>query len=200
MAETRIDSRSMASLVHIPEIKRTSFREEMESALHKSASINLDESDSSLVTDVRVVESSEGIVIRNGAFGWFRDEPPVLQSIDITFKTSQLTMVVGPVASGKSTLLKAILGEVPVLSGSVTVADKLISFCDQTPWLRNATVQQNILGYSNFDSKWYSAVVHACALDDDFTQLPAGDQSLVGTNGITLSGGQKHRIASRYPL
>ena len=141
-------------------------------------------------------ENGDAINVVDASFAWKRSGPPVLRHINMNLKSSHLTMIVGPVASGKSTLLKAILGEVHNLAGSVCVASRDISFCDQTPWLRNTTVQQNILGFSSFDSYWYSAVLRACALESDLSQLPDGDQTLIGSNGITLSGGQKQRVVS----
>jgi len=69
-----------------------------------------------------------------------------------------------------------------------------MAFCAQTPWLVNKSIQQNILGQSLFDATWYTEVVRACALVEDFGSYPAGDRTLVGSKGITLSGGQKQRI------
>jgi ATP-binding cassette subfamily C (CFTR/MRP) protein 1 len=74
------------------------------------------------------------------------------------------------------------------------VSSTEVAFCDQTPWLVNGTVQKNILGYSNFDGLWYNSVIHACGLEEDISNLPLGDQSLIGSKGIMLSGGQKQRI------
>ena len=56
-------------------------------------------------------------------------------------------------------------------------------------------MQKNILGFANSDSEWYNAVMHACALDEDVRLFPLGDQTLIGSNGISLSGGQKQRLA-----
>eukprot|EP00118_Oscarella_pearsei_P023583 m.283834 g.283834 ORF g.283834 m.283834 type:complete len:70 (+) comp40673_c0_seq33:2574-2783(+) len=45
-----------------------------------------------------------------------------------------------------------------------------------------------------YDDQKYSRVIEACALQEDLAILPAGDQTEVGENGVTLSGGQKARI------
>jgi ATP-binding cassette subfamily C (CFTR/MRP) protein 1 len=142
----------------------------------------------------RKLSNTDAIVIRHGTFGWNSSEEHIFQDIDVTIKTSQLTMIIGPVASGKSTLLKAFLGETPSSKGFVHITSMEIAFCDQTPWLKNGTVQKNVLGFFNFDSLWYNAVIHACGLEEDLVALPMGDQSLIGSKGITLSGGQKQRI------
>lgn len=73
--------------------------------------------------------------VENGTFGWVRDGPPILQDINFTIKRSQLTLLIGPVASGKSTLLKALLGETPSSKGFVYVWRMNAAYSDQTPWL-----------------------------------------------------------------
>jgi ATP-binding cassette, subfamily C (CFTR/MRP), member 1 len=74
-----------------------------------------------------------------------------LEKFNLKIKSNQLTMVVEPVASGKSTILKAILGELRSILGTVTVASKEITYCDHSPWLSNATIRKNIIGFSFFD-------------------------------------------------
>lgn len=78
------------------------------------------------------------IEVTNGSFGW-KDDRDVLHNINITIPQGQSTFIVGPIASGKSTLCHAFLGETP------------IGFCRQTPHLTNGTVQQNIIGFSIFE-------------------------------------------------
>lgn len=139
--------------------------------------------------------SSDTILFQNASFSWNNLGAPALSNLNLKIKSNQLTMVVGPVASGKSTLLKAILGELKPTIGAVAVASKDIAYCDQSPWLRNGTIKENIIGFSPFDQVWYQTVVRDCSLEADLFQLPNGDQTPIGSNGITLSGGQKERVA-----
>ncbi|OBT89356.1 hypothetical protein VE02_01426 [Pseudogymnoascus sp. 03VT05] len=105
-------------------------------------------------------------------------------------------MIIGPVGSGKSTLIQALLGETVTHKGFITMGSiDSIAFCAQTPWLVNKSIQKNILGTSLFNGPWYRKVLTACALFEDLKNYPAGDRTLVGSKGITLSGGQKQRIA-----
>lgn len=134
--------------------------------------------------------------MRNGAFGWKPDGLPVVQNIDLAISRSQFTIIIGPVASGKTTLLKALLGETPSSKGIVHVSTLDFSFCDQTPWLLSQTVQKNVIGFARLNPEWYNAVINACALDEDISSFPQGDQTMIGSNGITLSGGQKQRLVS----
>lgn len=185
-AETKSDHRLMlnnsAAVTTVPELGATGDNIELQALRPAPASSSR--------------QSENAVIIRNGTFGWSASDVPILRDINCSIKASQLTMIIGPVACGKSTLLKAVLGETPSSQGFVYVSTKETAFCDQTPWLINGSVQKNILGFSNFEGPWYNAVVHACGLEEDFATFPRGDQSLVGSKGITLSGGQKQRLVS----
>jgi ABC-type bacteriocin/lantibiotic exporter with double-glycine peptidase domain len=145
---------------------------------------------------IEPLEHGQAIMIRNGKFGWKTEDSPVLQNINVSFPRSKLTVLVGQVATGKTTLLKAVLGETSTAEGIVKMCSLDISFCDQTPWLTNETLRRNITGFSHFDDMWYSTVIRACALEDDITTFTEGDQCIVGSKGIALSGGQKQRVVS----
>ena len=58
----------------------------------------------------------------------------------------------------------------------------------QDPWIQNATVRDNILMGAAADKERYSAVVAACALEQDLATLPKGDATEIGEKGVTLSG------------
>lgn len=92
-------------------------------------------------------------------------------------------------------MLKGLLGETPSSEGFIYTDTTEIAFVDQPPWIRNGTVQQNILGISLFEEAWYNQVVSACALLGDIAILPKGHATSVGSAGISLSGGQKQRLA-----
>ncbi|KAI1662286.1 putative ABC multidrug transporter [Daldinia decipiens] len=136
------------------------------------------------------------VTIKNGSFGWEPDKM-VLNNIDIEIPKSCLTMIVGPVASGKSSLCKALLGEMPYHRGTVTITSNLerVGYCDQTPFLSNSSIRENIIGYSPFDPERYAEVVDVTMLGVDFETLSLKDMTNVGSNGITLSGGQKQRVS-----
>lgn len=105
-------------------------------------------------------------------------------------------MFTGPVGCGKSLLLSAIAGQVKVAVGTIGVSSKEVAYCSQRPWIRNATIRENITGRNSFNSRLYRQVLYICALEDDLDQLPLGDRTLCGSDGCRLSGGQKSRIVS----
>ncbi|XP_029417476.1 multidrug resistance-associated protein 7 isoform X2 [Nannospalax galili] len=112
-------------------------------------------------------------------------------------KKGMLVGIVGKVGCGKSSLLAAITGELHRLHGSVAVLglSKGFGLATQEPWIQFATIRDNILFGKAFDAQLYREVLEACALNDDLSILPAGDQTEVGEKGVTLSGGQRARIA-----
>ncbi|NWZ53967.1 MRP7 protein, partial [Haliaeetus albicilla] len=116
---------------------------------------------------------------------------------NLSVRKGMLLGVVGKVGSGKSSLLAAITGELIKQGGQVYVCDLEQGFglATQEPWIQFTTVRENILFGRAYDARLYEEVVEACALSEDLNILPAGDQTEVGENGVTLSGGQKARIA-----
>ncbi|TDZ36526.1 ABC transporter atnG [Colletotrichum spinosum] len=141
------------------------------------------------------------VSFRGDSFGWKKDQP-VLHDITVDMPRNAVTVVIGPVGSGKSSFLGAILGELVPMSPTAahsTVGYSpergRVAYCSQSPWLENGTVRQNILGVSLYDPKWYDTVVSACGLEADLQALQKGDYTLVGSKGVNLSGGQKQRIA-----
>ena len=56
-------------------------------------------------------------------------------------------------------------------------------------------MRQNILFGAPLEEERYQAVLTACALQHDLTLWPAGDRSLVGERGVSLSGGQRARVS-----
>ncbi|KAM5374183.1 hypothetical protein ACJZ2D_006643 [Fusarium nematophilum] len=150
-----------------------------------------------LTTRQQVGIDGSHISIADGNFNW--GEKAVLSGINTSFshhENGSLTMVVGPVGSGKSSLLKAILGETSSSNGRVSLRSSEVAFCEQTPWVMNASIRDNVVAESRgFDSAWFDTVVSACDLKIDIARFPEGDQTMVGDKGVKLSGGQKQRLA-----
>ncbi|XP_055540741.1 ATP-binding cassette sub-family C member 4-like [Wyeomyia smithii] len=117
-----------------------------------------------------------------------------LSNVSIDFRKGILIGIIGPVGAGKSSLLQAILKELPIVSGSIVTKGKCV-YVSQEPWVFAGTVRQNILFGQPMEKDRYNSVVSACALLRDFEQLPDGDKTIIGERGAALSGGQKARIS-----
>jgi ATP-binding cassette, subfamily C (CFTR/MRP), member 1 len=136
----------------------------------------------------------QGIVFQNVSLSYGRDAKMVLNNINLNIPGGSLMMVAGPVAGGKSNLLKSILGDLTVRSGTCLVSPSK-AYVPQTPWTALGTVRDNILFGLPYDEDHYRQVIHACALEPDLKMMAGGDQMWIGERGGNLSGGQKQRIA-----
>ena len=160
-----------------------------------SCGYQLDDVGSRLVTRCSPsLNRRQEVIAQNLVLRWTQSGPPVLCSVDISIAWPGLTLIVGPPGCGKSTLLKAMIGEVPYMEGFVLDLSGNASYCNQAPWLPSATIRQNIIAFTPFDSIRYNRIIEACALTSDFQSIPNGDRSSLGGNGDGLSGGQRQRI------
>lgn len=141
-------------------------------------------------------QSGSAIKFSNADIAPVGGEEPVLRNVDLSIPRSSVTATVGASGSGKSTLLQSIIGEAKLLRGSIAVEEEAIGFADQTAWIRNMSIRDNIVAYTAYDEERYQRVIHACMLQDDLDHLPGGDSYVAGSNGGNLSGGQRNRIAA----
>lgn len=144
------------------------------------------------------------------------EERSMLRDVSLGFPEGKFSIVAGKTGSGKSLLLAAILGEVKLLSGTVEtpkpppeeeldqakpipqedwIIPSLTAFVSQTPWIETGTVRENIIFGLPFIESRYQGVLRACSLEKDVELLIDGDETEVGPKGVTLSGGQRWRVA-----
>ncbi|KAJ1301639.1 hypothetical protein OPQ81_008884 [Rhizoctonia solani] len=135
------------------------------------------------------------------------EQPFQLKDISVVFPEGVMSLVCGPTGSGKSSLLAALLGEMDCVEGQVylpkeptrlnekTGLPTTISYCAQQPWLEHKSIKDNILFGSPYDKERYEATLSCCALLPDLAVLEDGDQTEIGEKGVSLSGGQKARVA-----
>ncbi|KAA6379179.1 MAG: putative ABC transporter, partial [Streblomastix strix] len=144
---------------------------------------------------------------------------PTLKNILFTLPKGSLTMIIGSVGSGKSSIGSVLIGDIEQMNnikdeqnnnkynnnenqkdqliedikGDVRI-DGQIAYCPQIAWINNNTVRGNITFGSEYDEEKYNEVIRVCALEPDFQTLAAGDMTAIGEKGVNLSGGQKARI------
>jgi ATP-binding cassette subfamily C (CFTR/MRP) protein 1 len=119
----------------------------------------------------------------------------ILEDVNVTIPADKLTIIVGPTASGKSSLVGSMVGEADTREGSKVVRRGSMAYVPQDAWIQNATVRNNITFAHPFDREWYIDTLIACQLMMDLKQLKASDSTSIGERGINLSGGQKQRVA-----
>ncbi|KAL1410703.1 hypothetical protein Q8F55_001645 [Vanrija albida] len=120
-------------------------------------------------------------------------EPFIVRDLNLDIPRGQLVGIIGPVGSGKSSILQGLLGEMKRLSGSVAFGGR-IGYCQQSAWIQNATIRDNILFGQPWDEAKYWGVIARASLSRDLEILADGDLTEIGEKGINISGGQKQRI------
>lgn len=133
----------------------------------------------------------------------YPDGKNVYNDISFTAEPGQIIGVTGPVASGKSTFGRTFLCEYPY-EGSIryngcelrnaadNVRSGIISYLGHDPELFNDSVRNNVLLGDDYDVFEYLRVV---CMDKEVEAMEQGADTIIGSEGIRLSGGQAQRIA-----
>ncbi|KAG2498469.1 hypothetical protein HYH03_003722 [Edaphochlamys debaryana] len=120
---------------------------------------------------------------------------PSLSGINLSAKPGSLTMIVGGVGSGKSSVLSALVGQMgPPLEGQMALGGS-VAYVAQSAWIMNDTLQENVLMGAPMDPTRYRSALEVSQLGPDLAILPNGDLTEIGDRGVTLSGGQKQRVS-----
>ncbi|MCO5551431.1 hypothetical protein L7F22_004934 [Adiantum nelumboides] len=148
-----------------------------------------------IIQDHESITSDYVIRVEDASLSWHPEDLQctTLRALNIVIKRGEKVAVCGSVGAGKTSLLLALLGEMPRISGSVHLCGKL-AYVSQSAWIQSMTVRDNILFGESMDEARYKCVVHACALEDDMKSFTHGDLTEIGERGTNLSGGQKQRI------
>lgn len=153
------------------------------------------------------VESIDQVEIKNATFRYEDSLPPALRNINMVLRRGERTAVVGAVGSGKSTLVKLAAGILPPSDGEITVnnhALKDISIADyrsrvgyipQEATLFSESVKDNVSYGREFDSSSVNSALRMAQIKDEMHALPEGIDQMLGQRGLSISGGQKQRLA-----
>ena len=156
-------------------------------------------------TDVEIPNGST-VELRDVHFGYGAEE--VLHGVNITFREGTVNALVGPSGSGKSTIAKLIASFWDVGSGSITLGgadirslsaehyNKLVAYVSQDNFLFDTTVRENIrMGRPDASDADVEKAARDCGCYDFIKGLENGFDTVVGSGGSHLSGGEKQRIS-----
>ncbi|KAL7212552.1 hypothetical protein ACSBR2_015281 [Camellia fascicularis] len=136
------------------------------------------------------------ISVKDGYFSWdSKAEKPTLSNINLDIAMGSLVAVVGSTGEGKTSLVSAMLGELPPVADASVVIRGTVAYVPQVSWIFNSTVRENILFGSVFESARYEKAIDVTALQHDLELLPGGDLTEIGERGVNISGGQKQRVS-----
>jgi ATP-binding cassette subfamily C exporter for protease/lipase len=145
--------------------------------------------------------SVEGLIVNAPGGG-----SQILRSVSFSALPGQVLTVVGPSASGKSTLARALVGVWPAAAGAVRLdgvsvhswdkseLGRHIGYLPQDVELFDGTLAENIARFDDVDEAALDAAIDAAGLRTTVTALPLGAASPIGDDGATLSGGQRQRV------
>ena len=132
---------------------------------------------------------------------------PVLKGVNFAVKPGEVLVIVGPSASGKSTLARLMVGVWPAQAGKVRLdgADIFLWNKDELgPWigylpqdieLFDGTIAENIARFGEIDSEQVIAAATKAGMHEMILRFPRGYDTPIGEAGSALSGGQRQRIA-----
>lgn len=132
----------------------------------------------------------------------------VIRGVSMNIGAGQSVALVGPSGSGKSTLASLMARFFDVQSGSIKIGGAdvreiekteladTVSFVFQNSCLIKASILENVkLGRPNATDEEAVAALHAAQCDDIIEKMPQGVNTIIGTKGVYLSGGEQQRIA-----
>ena len=173
------------------------------------------------------INGEGGIQMKNGNFLWSKPSSasstsggsealPALCGADINVKGGDIIAVVGPVGSGKSAFIKALLGElepVPRLMVDASMGNSVatpaigavhdmthvtvrgdVGYCPQESWLSKGTLKDAVVFGRELDEVRYKMAIYDAGLDEDISSGSLSDDTEVGEGGASLSGGQRARV------
>lgn len=146
------------------------------------------------------VNSNTVLQIQNLAVQFDQTDSPFIKNFNLDVKNGESIAIIGPVAAGKSTLIKSIIGEVPITQGRIQFAASIpvnkISYVQQDPFILNESIENNMtLKSEHVDHVRLNEVIQSACLAYDLAQFPAGLNTEIGEKGVNLSGGQKQRVS-----
>lgn len=128
----------------------------------------------------------------------------MLRDISIDFALGDLNLICGPLGSGKTLLVQALLGEADLVGGQILaprsppngvftfaedhsiltkdswVIPSQVAYVPQAAWLQNSSIRSNILFGLPMDYERYQATIECCSLTKDLAALDDGDQTEIG--------------------
>jgi ATP-binding cassette, subfamily C (CFTR/MRP), member 1 len=130
----------------------------------------------------------ESIVSVSNVVMQYFSKDDVTDPISFSVSPGSVVVILGPVGSGKTTMLRTLLGECVPKQGKVSVKAPTIGYCSQNAWIQRGSVRKNIIGPLAFNEAWYHTIVEICDLNRDFEDMKDSDSFEVGPSGTMLSG------------
>ena len=159
-------------------------------------------------TDSMPLPAPRGVLTVEGVVATAPGSPiPILKGVSFALTPGECLMLIGPSASGKTTLARLIMGLWPATNGKVRLdgADVFnwkkeelgphLGYLPQTVELFDGTLAENVARFGVVDLQEVQRVITQVGLEEMVSQLPEGLDTRIGEDGAILSGGQRQRVA-----
>lgn len=142
-----------------------------------------------------------GVEVRDLTLVYPETDRAVLKHLNFTLPPGKSVAIVGPVGSGKSSILNALLGEVKLATGRFSFTglrgdlSPRMAYVPQEAYIVNTTLLENLHFGEEVTKEELRRALHNSCLSQDLRQWKGGLRTEIGEKGVNLSGGQKQRVA-----
>lgn len=185
----------------------------------KRAFVNIDRLEELKDFETHVQEASpvsisgfDSLEVRSATFGYEGREKSALRDVSFRLEKGEKLLVIGPVGSGKTTLVKLIAGLLPAQGGDILANGESLSKTDRAQWsallgyvpqealLFTGSIEDNVAfgtktSPPSISKEAFWEYAKTAQIEDEIRSFPMKEETLLGQRGISVSGGQKQRIA-----
>lgn len=159
------------------------------------------------LNELKEIKDFKEIKFKNVSFKYENNKQTIFENANLSIKRNSHIGIFGPSGSGKSTLADLLVGLLKPFSGEILIDDvplskislksfrSIMSYCQQTPYLLDGTVKQNIILDKDFNENSFIESLKLSSVDKFLKTKIDNVDTFVGERGVMLSGGQKQRVS-----
>lgn len=163
--------------------------------------------DLNLTTGKKIKKLSPSIILKNVTYQYPDSKKSLINNLSLTIKAGEKLAIVGETGSGKSTIIKLIIGLLKEYQGEILISNKklnelnlsdlydYITYISQESPIFDGTLRENIVFDKKVPDEEILAVLKLVSLEKFYQRLENGLDTELGERGIKMSGGERQRVA-----